>query len=115
MFKLLNPYILYIKYAVIAIALGACFFVYKGYSDTYNENLSLKETILKEKIKYTILKEDLEVVNAENERQEELYSSWKKQKPIIKYKTVYKYKKEIKNATCQEKVKQLSTIDFNSL
>lgn len=105
----------YIKYGAIAIAIGICFFIYKGYSDTYNENLSLKETILKEKIKYKILQEDLEIANAEIEKQEELYSTWKKQKPIIKYKTVYKYKKEIKDVTCEEKVKALSTIDFNSL
>lgn len=110
MFNLQN-----LKYAAIAILFTFCFFIYKGYEDTYNENLLLKETILKEKLKHSILKEDLEIANAHIEDQAELYIAWKNQKPKIKYKTVYKYKKEIKNVRCEEKVKALSTIDFNSL
>jgi len=112
---MITKYLSFIKIGFVITTLLLISYLYISKQNIIQENKILQETVLKEELRYSIVQEDLEVLNAEIEKQEEIYETWKNQKPKVKYKIVYKYKEIIKGGTCEEKVKSLGDIDFNSL
>jgi len=111
----ISKYLTYIKMGLGIFVLAIFFYLYISKENIVQENKTLQETILKEKLRYSIIKEDLEMANTHIEQQEENYNTWKNQKVKIKYKVVYKYKEKTKGGSCEDKVKHLGNIDFNSL
>ncbi len=87
------------------------FLLYLGLQEYINEKIEKREL----EIRYEELQAELKEKTEDIKRRELKFKLWKKQKPQVKYETVYKYKERVKDASCEEKIKAIANINFSDL